>query len=261
MNIGQLSSGQQSSFAEDIARMAYPVYCHTGVQDLDYHFIGTGFLFRFAKRYFFILTDHQVKLALNRDIFFTYTDTEKGIWLNPDKTLRFEHSDLVVCELEASDIICKFPCVDERFLRQPADLSDLEFIVVGYQRKINFTDWENKLIKPKVGAIISYKCRIEDPSETIELDLSTVPLGKEHQFETFEDLTQGLSGAPIFGFKFNSASKNIEADVYFMGITSFVAETEKTLYGTRLFELLSCLNAGFHVFAEFEASNSNQQLL
>lgn len=260
MKIGHLSAEQQSWFVETIARMAYPVYCSTGVQDYDYHFIGTGFILRWAERIFFVLTDHQVKLAGNGTIFFAFSDAEKGILLNQGKTLRFEHSDLVISELQASENISQLRYVEAQFLKQPDNPSDLEYIVVGYQRAMNVPDWENKLIKPKVGAVISYKIRIGNGTEPIELDFSTVPLNVDSQFETFEDLTQGLSGAPIFGFKINSASSNnAVVDFHFMGIATFVAETQKTLYGTRSYELLDCLNTGFQVFAEFETAASNRQ--
>ena len=261
MRIGDLYAEQQCWFIETIVRLTYPVYCTTGVHDFDYHFIGSGFLLRWEKRVFFVITSHQVKLANGGTIFFAYQDAEKGIRVDHGKALGFENSDLVLSELTVDETLSNLRCVELPFLKQPESPNDLEYIVVGYQRALNTVDWENKLIQPKVGGLITNKIHIGRSTDPIELDLCTVSLSAVSNLRTFEDLTQGLSGSPVFGFKINSVSTN-EADIdfHFMGVAAYVSETHRKLYAVRTYELISCLNAGFKVFSEYETAHSQNEI-
>ncbi len=237
--------------------MTYPVYCTTGVHDYDYHFIGSGFLLRWDGRIFFAITNHQLKLAGSGTIFFVYHDAEKGIRVDHGKALQFESSDLVLSELQFDENLSKLQCVELSFLKQPENPNDLEYVVVGYQVALNAPDWENKLLKPLVGAVITNKIRVGLGKDPIELDLSSASLNTDQQFQTFGDLTQGLSGSPVFGFKINAASSTTaDVDFHFMGVASYVSETQKKLYAIKTYELVSCLNAGFHVFDRYEVESS-----
>lgn len=253
MKLSELPPEVQSGFLGTIVRLTYPVYCETGVHDFDYHFIGSGILLRWEKRHFFILTGHQVRIAAGKPIFFAYENASSGIRLSQGRVLEFENCDLVISELQFNEVISGLPSIELAYLEQPGHPEELEYGVLGYQRVLNAVDWENKILSPIRGGIFTDKINIGKGIEPIELDFSGVSVGHVPQLDTFEDLTQGLSGSPVFGFRILEViGTKLNADFHFMGIATHVAETTRRLYATRTYALLSCLNAGFGVFSEFE---------
>lgn len=254
MTLNELSPSQRDWFIGTLFGLTYPVYCTTGIHDFDYHFIGSGFLLQWEERLFFLLTAHQVKLARNETIFFSAKAGEKCIRLDQGKVLMFEGSDVVISELNTQEEFSELKPVQLPMLRQLDNVEGPEYVVAGYQQVLNAVDWENKRIRPIPGGVVAHSIKHGQGCDSIELDLSNVSIGILPAFRTFEDLTQGLSGSPVFALKINSATETTaNVEMCLLGIATHVSETNRKLYLTRTFELLSCLNSGFKVFAEFEA--------
>lgn len=257
MSITSLNKDNQIAIVENLMKYVYPLYCLTGVDNYDYFFIGTCFPLRISNRLFFVFTEHQYKLADGKTILVVLPDRKNSFLAiyNEGITRFFEH-DLAVFEVTQNledDLIT----LCETMLKPIQNLDGFEYFISGCHQVLNSIDYESKEIAVKKASLITNIAAIEKKSPEFHFKESCLifaPNGELTDKNTFNSLTQGLSGSPILAYRIISMTEdnNWKIDLRLVGVSTHVSESKEIVYSTHPMHLLSCLNARYGIFDEYE---------
>ena len=258
MKFSNLEKNKQSALIEALGRYIYPLFITTGVEGYDYHFIGTSFLIQKGTRRFFIFTRHQALIAEeNGDFCIGYPQQkQKFIRINNTEVVKFKESDLAVFECD-NDCPDELIALDSSILMPSSGDENLEHIVVGFPTEINVVDHNLKQINPKKIAVIAKNIDLKEGLQPIELDCSSYVLISNPQhmekLKPFNQLMQGLSGAPVFEFIITKQNEiEGELDLRLIGVENHINQAEHKIYATRTNEVIACLHLGFSAYPELD---------
>jgi hypothetical protein len=259
MKLSELDARKRDKLIKQLGSYIYPLYITTNVTGFEYHFIGTSFLMEKDGRKFFIFTRHQALQIGEGVLCIGIEEGGEGHHLRIDREYirEFPSSDLAIFELDHKDRR-DVPALDSSLIRPPNSNHGSEIMVLGFPRALSAVDHEKKIINPKKIAIISEDIELNDGFDSIDLRLSSYQLSAEkHHLEaldSFENITQGLSGSPMFTFDIQKVDNHKgHVDINMIGVTTNVAETTYILNATRTHELIACLQIGFSVYPEIKS--------
>lgn len=257
MKLLDLPQEMQNGLLVAFSRFTYPLYCTTGVENYDYFFIGTCFPLRVNKKIFFIYTEHQLKLAGDKDIVIAFPEsTDKFIGIKCEKVARFPEIDIAMFEFNEKPLMDELHALDLSLIKPPSKDKEMEYAVLGCHRASNAINYNTKEIEVKKGALITDKADIkcEDPKFYFSNTYLTAgSLENISNLKSITDQTQGLSGSPVIAFTVNEINDiNGDIDLHLVGVATHVAEKDKMLYATHPMHLVSILQEALNIFPNHE---------
>jgi len=257
MKLLELPKDKQEALLTALLRFTYPLYCTTGVDGFEYHFIGSCFPLRVGKRVFFVFTDHQYKLANGETILIAYPEsTEKLIGIESNNVARFESLDLAIFEFSDANILENLHMLDISLCTPQNKDKNFEYAVLGCHRAVNFLNYETKEIIVKKGALITDKANLGNSEQEFDFSSFYMIAGTDEtlpNLKSINEQTQGLSGSPVVAYIINEMNgANGDLDLKLVGIATHVSETNRKLYATHPMELISALQCGFNIFPDHE---------
>lgn len=237
-------------------RWVYPLYFITGVEDYEHQFVGTAFLYEFSGRKFFVFTEHQYEVAKDCQKCVFVPDRTDGLLVLPEEhIIRFPEQDLAVCELHGDEWLTTLDAIPTSTTSAFKDgKSNFLYAIAGYRQVHNRIDFEDKVIMPDYGSIVT--AQVDKDHLSLKLDISNnyAVIGRKEsspEQTSMEARTQGLSGSPVFGFHLESydlETKKGKLDLEFLGIVTHVAENLGIVYATHSMDFLGCLDSAYGIF-------------
>jgi len=253
MKLLDLPKDKQEALLTALLRFTYPLYCTTGVDGFEYHFIGSCFPIQVGERVFFIFTNHQYKLANGATILTLYPEsTEKFIGIESNNVARFEGIDLAMFEFSDADALEKLHKLDISLCTPQNKDKNFEYAVLGCHRAVNTLNYDAKEIVVKKGALITNKANVDKNQPEFDFSSFYMIAGTEETLPTLKSIneqTQGLSGSPIVAYTINKMNGDSgDMDLKLVGISTHVSETNRKLYAAHPMELISALQSAFNIF-------------
>ena len=237
-----------------LLRFVYPLYCLTGVEDFDYHFIGTCFPLVVDDRMFVTCSMHQIDIAQGLPILVASpSDTSKFFGVDNKAVVRFPMYDLAIFEVASEDrrLFFQHSLSVAQFANFPEGV-DAEYAALGCLTELNAIDHDNKEIRVSKSALITEAGKLTQM--TYEFDFSDLYMlvcqgEKLDRLTSFHERTQGLSGSPVVAFSIaKDGTEKGEIELQIVGVSTHVAESKSILYATPYSQLMAALHYSFGIF-------------
>lgn len=244
---------ERSWFISQLFSYAYPLYSETKIVNYEHYFNGTGFFIEAEGRYFFVFTRHQYENVKDQTIWVPFSSGSEVLLIDQGKMCGYENSDVVISEVELTEKVRNsiHPLEIARLIKPYVD--DAEYSVIGYQQSRNANHYDNRddgvlMLEPKVGGVITREVDWQSGDNPIKLGLEHVELNVIEKITTWDELTQGFSGAPVFAIRTKENTENrCVIDLKLIGMAVYASSNPPEIGVTHSGEILLPLLRDFNV--------------